>query len=225
MAPTAEKRWLTLSSSRLPSAAAELKLVRPRNPWSPRMDTKLKELTFLATQESPGSWLIQGLSLKAASDRLAWEARPARDDEATVSFIAEQYMLLGLAFENVLKGFISLVRLENGSTVPLPRDCYKHRLEELAVRPECMGLALTTAELQILARLSPYIEWAGRYPLPKRSSEMSVKFSSNIERRKEEALWERLVPLLHERAWVMKLGPASMGGHKLYLKRRGQGGA
>ncbi|MBI2224019.1 MAG: hypothetical protein HYU44_03525 [Betaproteobacteria bacterium] len=184
------------------------------------MDATLKERFFLAGQESPGSWMLQGLSLKAASARLDWEAHPARDDEPTLSFLAEYHMLLGLAFENVLKGFISLVRLEKRTLPPLPRECHVHRLEDLAIRPECAELALTATELETLARLSPYIEWAGRYPVPKRSSEMIAKLSSNREREKEEALWERLVPLLHERAWVMKGGPKSMGGYKLHMKRR-----
>lgn len=184
------------------------------------MDTELKERHFLAQQESPGGWLLQALRLRAVAARIDWETHPPRDDEPTVSFLAEYYMLLGLAFENLLKGFISLVRLERQLLPPLPRECHVHRLEDLASRPECAELALSEAETGILARLSPFIEWAGRYPIPKRSSEMIPVHSSNREREEEQELWERLAPLLNERALVMKGGPECMGGYKLYMKRR-----
>jgi hypothetical protein len=32
-------------------------------------------------------------------------------------------------------------------------------------------------------------------------------------------LWNRVVPLLHARAWIMKGGPESTGGHKLYFNK------
>ena len=184
------------------------------------MDAELKERLFLASQESPGSWLLQALRLHAAAERLDWEKFPIRDDEPTTSFVAEYQMLLGLAFENVLKGFISLIRLETGETPPLPRECHIHKLETLAERIECQELALTDDEIKSLARLSPYIEWAGRYPTPKKFSEVIAIVSGNQEREATRKLWERLVSLLYERAWVMKGGPASMNGYKLYTKQR-----
>lgn len=183
------------------------------------MDPELKERYFLAGQESPGSWLMQALSLRAAAGRLDWMTLPPHDDEPTVSFLAEYHMLLGLAFENLLKSFISLVRLEAGLSPPLPRECHVHSLEDLATRPECIELSISADDIKALTRLSPYIEWAGRYPVPKKSSEMIATASSSREREAEHQLWERLVPLLHERAWVMKGGPESMGGTKPHMKR------
>lgn len=184
------------------------------------MDSKLKERFFLAAQESPGAWLIQGLSLRAAAARLDWFSMPTRDDEP-LSFIGEYHMLLGLAFENLIKGFISLVRLEAGELPPLPKSyLFGHDLVELANHPECAGLALSKSEIETLDRLSPYVVWAGRYPLPKKAYEFITIGTSSRDRENEHKLWERLVPLLHDRAWVMKGGPESMGGYKLYTKRR-----
>lgn len=183
------------------------------------MDDKLKERFFLAGQESPGGWLLQALRLRAAADRIDEKKHPVRDEEPLVSFLGEYYLLLGLAFENLLKGYISLVRLEAGDMPALPGECFIHVLEKLAVRPECGQLNLTAEEIEVLKRLSPYIEWAGRYPLPKKAIEMIPIYSGNRERKAEQDLWERLLPLLHERAWVMKGGPESMGGVKLHMKR------
>ena len=188
------------------------------------MDQELKDRFFLAGQESPGNWLLQALRLRAAADRIDGEINPVRDDEPLVSFLGEYHMLLGLAFENLLKGYISLVRLEAGISPPLPKECYVHSLEALAIRPECLGLTLTPEEIQALGRLSPYIEWAGRYPLPKKASEMLTIMSGSREREVEQNLWNRLAVHLHERAWVMKGGPISMGGVKLYMRRDASAG-
>jgi len=130
-------------------------------------------------------------------------------------------MLLGLAFENVLKGFISLVRLEQDQQPALPSECHIHELEVLAVRPECRELTITADELKVLERLSPYIKWAGRYPVPKQPSDMSFPSAGSRERLLEGALWDRMVSILGDRAWVMKGGPESMGGRRLYMKRSG----
>lgn len=184
------------------------------------MDAELKERFFLAGQESPGGWLFQALSLQAAAARLDWKEAPARDEELTVSFQSEYQMLLGLAFENLLKGFILLVRLEKGESPSLPAECHMHKLEKLAQRSECAGLVLSVEDVQLLSRLSPCIEWAGRYPLPKKAKDMHYAGVSNYERDAELRLWQRLVPLLQERAWVMKGGPASMGGFRLYMDGR-----
>jgi len=182
------------------------------------MDAELKERFFLAGQESPGGWLLQALNLKAAADRLDWKTYPPRDDEPTVSFLKEYHLLLGLSFENLLKGYISLVRLERGETLSLPSSCYTHRLEKLANRQECAELKISKGEIEVLTRLSPYIEWAGRYPLPKEFSNMIVVCSGSRE--EEKALWDRLYFMLFDLAWIMKGGLESMGGNKLYMKRR-----
>ena len=160
----------------------------------------------------------QALSLKAAADRLDWKTQPPRNNEPTAHFLKEYHLLLGLSFENLLKGYISLVRLERGETPSLPDSCYHHRLEGLAILQECAELKISKDEIAVLTRLSPYIEWAGRYPLPKKFSNMILVCSSS-EPDEEKALWDRLFCMLNYRAWIMKGGPDSMGGKKLYMKR------
>lgn len=189
------------------------------------MEEELRERFFNSAQESPGGWLLRALSLRAAAARLDWQVLPPRDNEPVISLLAEYRMLLGLAFENLLKAIISLVRLDAGISPALPKECHIHALETLAGRPECLLLAFTSGELQLLAHPSPFIEWAGRYPIPKKPSQFLPIGSSNHEREAELRLWERLVPLLHETAWVMKGGPARLGGHKLHMKSRSKPGA
>ena len=183
------------------------------------MDRDLKLQVFQGNQESPGSWYLQALRLRAVAARLDWKVHPPNDDEPAVSFVAEYQMMLGLAFENLLKGLISLVRLESRLQPALPRECRIHKLELLAARSECREFAISDDEIETLTRLSPYIEWAGRYPVPKSIEAMMIVYAGSRERMAEHALWDRLASILRDRGWVMKGGPESLGGHRLYLTR------
>jgi len=181
------------------------------------MNDEDAERTFRAEWESPGSWFLQARGLYAAAQRLDPTKHPCRDDEEALSFHAEHDLLVGLAFENLLKGFIVLVRLELGHSPALPKECYVHELEFLASRSECAALEISADELVLFTRLSPYIIWAGCYPVPKKAKEMIVQAWSG-EHEAEDRLWKRISPLLYERAWIMKGGPESMGGSKLFFK-------
>lgn len=189
------------------------------------LDRELKERLYGAAEESPGSWLITAMSLRAAAARLDWLTLPARDDESSAGFIGEYRMLLGLSFENLLKGIISLVRIEAGKRPPLPRECLHHSLAKLATRPEVKDVGLSSQELARLGSMTPVIEWRGKYSLPKQYESYIGSGHSNHEHDAELMLWERLADFLADRAWVMKGGPERMGGTRLYIKKNSHGEA
>ena len=184
----------------------------------PPLDPELRKRFFEAAEESPGSWLLSAQRLRAAAARLDWLVVPVRDDENTISFLAVYRMLLGLAFENVLKGVISLVRIEAGENPPLPKDCLHHSLRILAARPECAVLGLTSHEIELLDDMTQFVEWSGKYPLPKKADSYLLAGHSNREHAAELVLWDRMVQILFERCWIMKGGPAHLDGNRLYLK-------
>lgn len=66
---------------------------------------ELKERFFAAAEESPGSWVIAALSLRAAAARLDWLTAPVRDDESSVGFMREYRMLLTM----ILLSFLPLL--------------------------------------------------------------------------------------------------------------------
>jgi len=185
----------------------------------PPLDPELLKRFFEAAEESPGSWLLCAQRLRAAATRLDWLTAPARDDEDTLSFIAIYRMLLGLAFENVLKGVISLVRIEAGEKPPLPKDCLHHSLQRLAARPECAILGLTSHEIELLDDMTQFVEWSGKYPLPKKVDSYLLAGHGNREHAAELLLWDRMVEFLAKRCWIMKGGPAHLGGYRLYLRK------
>ena len=185
------------------------------------MDDDLKDRFFEAAEESPGSWLLRGMSLRAAAARLDWRTTPVRDDENTMSFLAEYQMLLGMSFENLLKGIITLNRIEKSEKPFLHKECTnRHQLKVLAMRSELDELSLTDEDLSVLERLSMYIEWAGRYPIPKKVGGYEPICHGNREYEAELLLWERLAQPLLKQGWVMKGGPKRLGGYRLYLKQR-----
>lgn len=183
------------------------------------IEPELKERFFAAAEESPGAWLITAMSLHAAAARLDWLTAPARDDEASTSFLREYRMLLGLSFENLLKGIISLVRIEAGERPPLPPKCFSHSLAKLATQPEVKIVNLSAQEVSLLDSMTPFVEWSGRYPLPKKYESYTASCHSNHEHDAELLLWERLADFLADRSWVMKGVSARTGGNRLYIKR------
>lgn len=183
------------------------------------LDSESRERFFAAAEESPGSWLITAMRLRAAAARLDWLAAPVREDESSTGFVREYRMLLGLSFENLLKGIISLVRIESGQRPPLPRECLHHSLATLATRSEVGIVSLSPQEIELLGSITPFIEWSGKYPLPKKLESYTCSGHSNHEHDAEHVLWERLAAFLADRSWVMKGGSKRMGGYKLYVKK------
>lgn len=182
------------------------------------MDKYLKKILFDAAKESPGSWYWEAITLKAAADRLHPIHLPEREDEP--SFNATHSFLLGLAFETLLKGIITMVRLERGETPALDARHLIHHLERLAILPECAELGFTADEISVLCRLTPYVIWAGRYPFPRTEAEMIGMGWSGKGYIEEEDLWNKLEPVLKARGWIQKMGAAGKPGPKLYLTPR-----
>jgi hypothetical protein len=129
-------------------------------------------------------------------------------------------MLLGITFANLLKGIITMTRIEAGEKPVLPKEClFKHSLADFASRTECAALSLSVEDISLLDELSPYIEWAGRYPLPKKAEDVICVAHGSREYQGELELWERLTEALANEAWAMKGGPAQLGGKRLYVKK------
>ena len=183
------------------------------------MDSEVKKWIFETGQECPGSWLIQAMSLKVAADRLYWGDNPVKDDEATVSLVGPYKMLIGLAFENLLKGIILLNKLDKTGISGLPKECFHHNINDLFEFLGDFEHSLDDEEKTHLINLSPFIEWAGRYHLPKKEKDIVPVQHSNIERKLELSAWEKLSSYIIKNGWVMKGGAIVDGGYRLYFDK------
>ncbi len=82
------------------------------------MDKFLKTLLFNCRLESPGSWLVNALWLKRAAEEIDyWNTADINSPEGNFGFMIHVYkLLLGLSFENLLKGIVVAQRGSARST-------------------------------------------------------------------------------------------------------------
>lgn len=179
---------------------------------------------FEATAESPGSWLLRAIELKAAADRLNWLTRPVSKEENALSLLHPYRLLIALSFENLLKGILIVQGHAVFVNGKFNKKLDQHDLAKLAAMIDANTLPMSAEELALLSELSPVIIWSGRYPLPKTSDSYRVLAHSNTEQEVERVLWERLCDYLVATSWVMKGGSVRTGGYRLYVsqKRRDQ---
>lgn len=160
------------------------------------MDTKLKEMFFDATTESPGSWLLEAMQLKVAAEKIDWLFNPVTDAEQPLSLMSIYRFLMALSLENLIKGILHAQGhkvIENGKFTTL---FSKHDLKYLANELDLSKINITENDKNALNNLTPYIIWAGRYPLPKHKNDIIAKDHGRTEHQHEIELWEKLAEYL-----------------------------
>src|SRR5205814_1243955 len=82
-------------------------------------------------------------------------------------------MLIAFSLENLLKGIL----IAEGQVINIKQ--LNHGLRKYA--DQVSGLEITRREKENLARLEPYIKWAGRYPMPKNPNDfVSIGHSTDL---------------------------------------------
>ena len=137
---------------------------------------------FQMAAKSPAAWALQARRLKRAAD-LVFEAyacdlgemqgEHSPLDLGNLETPGPATLLYGLAFENVIK---ALIVKKEGAMIDQGRLAKQwprhHKLVDLASRA---GIGLTPAQRDLLARLTAFVEWSGRYPIPLSRDEMPLK--------------------------------------------------
>jgi hypothetical protein len=137
---------------------------------------------FEVKGESPSSWALQARRLTRAAD-LVFEAyrsdlRRMQEgcsplDLGNLETVGPATLLYGLAFENLFKAIILTKEsavIEDGRLKKWPGS--GHGLVGLAERAE---IQLTTTQRDLLSRLTAFVEWSGRYPIPMSDEKMRLK--------------------------------------------------
>lgn len=136
---------------------------------------------FLLTQfekvgREPDMWHTSAYGLKHAADAVLAKikadmtalasGKPSAKHFRKLPVVYAYMLLAGLAIENLIKG-LSIKKdsalIDNGK---LDQSLGKHDLLALARKA---GVRLTEEERSLVERLTEYVIWAGRYPIPKRS--------------------------------------------------------
>jgi|GEM_PF-1535684 len=172
------------------------------------LDLDYQRHLFDHYSKDPAKWLSQADKLKWAADRVCWldengneiEAYP---DRMHLAFTIGTYrMLLGLAFEYLLKGIAIAQDRVIVKGDRLDSFIATHSLAKLIKLVDVSDAALTKEEIDMLEGLQPYIEWCGRYPIPKRASEFQLSEHGNYEHRLEREAYRKLFEYLGSIGWI-----------------------
>ena len=183
-------------------------------------EQKNKEL-FERIGSDAQSWLAQAKQLKISANvilpklREAFEIPPVWPgaQERRLAFFHSYMLLVGLAFENLVKGILigrnsALVDTEKIESGILGRG--GHGIADGARKI----VTLSSDEVQLLQRIEEYLFWAGRYPLPLKSN---IYHSSETQKLRSgrsddpeliDALFKRLIDVL-EQEWKARATSAS----------------
>jgi len=159
------------------------------------LDDKFLEWAFDNSGQNPLAWRSSADDLLAAA--AAVTEKVGNFGEMMHSLAAVQAMLLGMAIECMLKGIYIEAgnRLTaNGRFLEVP-GVGAHQLAQIA---DAGAYPINDEERRILEKLSGFILFAGRYPIPRRWQQMrpangvSPKFISKSDLAIAESLTERL---------------------------------
>jgi hypothetical protein len=193
---------------------------------SQKTDTWLQELkntSFECNMESPEAWLNAAWKLKRAAEEIdtfsllgrGFSNHTAKGRDAELLLLMPVYrLLMGLSFENLLKGIIVAHGKPAGSKGKLDKSFKEHEISKLLEQLDTNKCALISEEREILKELQQYVIWAGRYPIPLTAKNYQIALAYSSEKhRKELILWERLAEHLKDIGWIKK-----GDGRKIYLK-------
>jgi len=142
-------------------------------------DTQILVFNMMASDQA--FWLTQADDLREAAIIMmdAHNQRAFTDREKSIRLRALNvsrsniaFGLMGIAIENLIKGTIIKSRPEHVDEGRLKNFPNNHQLRGLAKIAKIEMLA--PEYLFMLERLTPYIEWFGRYPVPKDSKKLGI---------------------------------------------------
>jgi hypothetical protein len=129
----------------------------------------LWQQAFESTGNNPLSWRHSAENLLTGARAVRKEVRDF--GRMMHSLAAVEALLLGFAIECLLKA----IYINGGNTLVKQgkyvhvRNAADHDLIQLAA---AAGVSLTTTERRVLRKLTPFILFAGRYPIPKEANSM-----------------------------------------------------
>ena len=161
--------------------------------------------SFNYNLDNEAIWYGQAENLKAAADEICWLDENHEDRSKahhlgnTLKFLIGTYrMLLGLAFENLLKGLLIAQGVSAGEDGKLFESFTTHKINQLLAKLDTAKFPLNKEERKLLMELEEHVLWGGRYPLPKKYEDLHLPGHGNADHRREQELWSRMVSYMKE---------------------------
>jgi hypothetical protein len=155
---------------------------------------------FENAANNPKSWFDTAVNLKLAANELYSDDfyKPIPVDKNTPFIMPIYRMLLGLSFENLLKGLLVASREQ---IITPDGEFTVHDMKRLLDALDDTGAlpTLTDEERNLLCELESYVVWLGRYPVPEKTVEYTFSRYSNADHFTEQELWEKISEHLSDR--------------------------
>ena len=143
---------------------------------------------FNSVERDSWHWLDSSEKLKISSEVIYKELhslleilrteRTFADEEKIMALWSSYYLLVGLSFENLVKG----LSIENNRSAKSFKEIFKKwgdKGHEISLIAKDNIPLLTKEEISIIEKLETYIVWAGRFHLP-RNSDKYTKERGNL---------------------------------------------
>ena len=160
------------------------------------MAEESKALFYERALKSPRPWLVSARRLKRSAEKIfCWKYKNDRNSPEGDLYVHE--LLLGLSFENLLKGIIVAQRGSVGSDGKMDKFFSKHLGVGLVNLIDQTKVPISDSEKKLLIDLGIYVVWLGRYPIPKKVDGLFDKLHSYEEYKTKLLLWDRLFNYLN----------------------------
>jgi hypothetical protein len=160
------------------------------------MAEESKALFYELALKSPRPWLVSAYRLKRSAEKIfCWKYKNDRNSPEGDLYVHE--LLLGLSFENLLKGIVAAQRGSAGSDGKMDNDLTTHDMGKLVKLIDSTKVSISDSEKKVLIDLKSYVDWAGRYPIPKKVDGLFDKVHSYEEYKTKLLLWDRLFNYLN----------------------------
>lgn len=132
-------------------------------------DPKLKTWVFETAVNCPGSWWVEGHSLKTAADGLDLydenhQRKPDPSHQSDLPFLFPVHLLLlGLSFENLLKALLIMQGISPLNGRVLSDDFKTHKVDRLLNQVDSRRFPIDPKEREVLLKCQEFVEWQGRY--------------------------------------------------------------
>lgn len=173
---------------------------------------RIKRRSFENRKDSPIEWLYTAWTLKRAAEEIdtfsiqgrSLSSHKAKGGDAGLLLLRPVYrLLMGLSFENLLKGIIIAHGKATEYEGKLDRSLKTHNINKLLDKLGANKCPLSEEEKNILKEFTEDIVWTGRYPIPKDEDSHQIVIGYSSKKHPQELkLWERLSEHLKDVGYI-----------------------
>lgn len=146
------------------------------------MEEKKSKRHFIKLGRDPNNWLREAGELKRASEILYKEVQADYEELKTGKWTRKHYifaqyqMLTGYALQNLLK---AIYIKRHPQKIAADIDRFTHKTHDLRVLTSKLHITVSREELDLLERLTDYVDSAGKFPIPRKFE--TIKTQENTE--------------------------------------------